>query len=613
MKLTISTLLMAVGLVLCHFLHAQSNPVEIIIKNGEAQVLPALSDPNTWVKEEVWVETPFDSDGDGLLDRMHTMITRPAQTNNGGLKLPVIYSSSPYYGLRLSALLNPFDKGKFWKVKHELGEKPKPHKHSNHGTRTKRPMMSRFTEMQWVPRGFIMVYSSSPGTGLSDGAPTIGGENESLAPKAVIEWLCGEGRAFSTRTGTTEVQATWCNGRVGMTGTSYDGTLCIAAATTGVKGLKAIIPIAPVTSWYHYYRANGLVISPDGYQGEDVDVIYDFINTGDKSKRKRNNAVVRDSILVKNQDRVHGDYNDFWASRDYLQKIPQMKAAMLMAHGFNDWNVMPMHSIRFYEAAKLQGLPTQLYVHQADHGGEPPFTMMNRWFTKYLFEVDNGVEKDAPVRIVREYESKTTAYSSFPDENAQPITFYLRSAGNNQGTLELEALTTQQADTLTDDCRIGANELVQSKNAEHRLLFLSPVLKEDMRISGTPEVTIVMGSNKAAANLSVYLVQLPWNETKKIPVFENIITRSWADPQNHSSIAQGEAMQQGEYYTVKFDLMPDDQVIQKGRQLGLLIFSSDKDFTLLPKPGTELYIDVNSSSISIPVVGGKEAYEQATK
>lgn len=590
----------------CPALFAQQKPVEILIKNGQAQPIPALSDPSTWIWEEVWVEAPFDSDGDGKLDRMHTMITRPAITDSSDLKLPVIYQSSPYYGLRLWALMNPFGKGKFWDVTHELGESPRMHGHTHHGTRTKRPLMASISERQWIPRGFVMVYSSSPGTGLSDGSPTIGGENESLAPKAVIEWLCGKGHAYASRSGTNEVYATWCNGRVGMTGTSYDGTLCIAAATTGVEGLKAIIPIAPVTSWYHYYRANGLVIGPDGYQGEDVDVIYDFINTGDKSKRKRNNAMVRDSILVKYQDRETGDYNDFWASRDYLPKVPQMKAAMLMAHGFNDWNVTPMHSIRFYEAAKAQGLPTQLYVHQADHGGEPPFATMNRWFTRYLFDVQNGVEQDLPVQIVREHAKQPTLYPSYPDAKAKPVKLYLKGGANNTGSLMWEPVSGPSADTLVDDRRLGVEELVQEKNAEHRLLFLSPVLQEDMRISGTPQVTIVMGSNKAAANLSVYLVQLPWNTEKKIPIYENIVNRSWADPQNHSSLTHGEPMKQGEYYTVTFDLMPDDQVIAKGKQLGLLIFSSDKNFTLLPKPGTELYIDLGASSLTLPVVGSEE-------
>jgi len=504
-------------------------------------------------------------------------------------------------------------KKNFWDVDHELGETPDPHRHKKLKTRTKRPIMGRLSDNTWVPRGYIMVYSSSPGTGLSDGVPTIGGENESLAPKAVIDWLCGRAKGYTTRKGMEEVKAFWSSGKVGMTGTSYDGTLCIAAATTGVEGLEAIIPVAPVTSWYHYYRSNGLVRSPGGYLGEDVDVLYDLINTGDKSKRKNNNRLVRDSVLVKYQDRITGDYNDFWASRDYIKDIDKMKAAMIMAHGFNDWNVMPEQSFRFYEAAKAQGLPVQLYYHQNSHGGDPPLHMMNRWFTHYLHGIDNGVADDAPVRIVREYDYWPTSYSSFPDTGASDMAFFPRSGNGNTGLLSPIRLNRLDYDTLSDDYRKTGEELIDAENAEHRLLFLSPVLQQDLRLSGTPQVSIRLASSKEAANLSVWLVSLPWDEEKGTQVYDNIITRGWADPQNHSSIIQGEPLQVGEFYDITFTLNPDDQILRKGQQIGLLIFSSDQEFTLHPKPGTLLTVDLNNTKLVLPIVGGRAAFEEATK
>lgn len=594
-----------------------STPVpKPIFKNGQAQIVPEFSSEEDWIKEELWVETDFDSDQDGQLDRMHVFVTRPKQTESHELKLPVIYTSSPYYGLKISTLIRQavFSKSKiFWKVKHELGELPKTRKHSKLGTRIKRPLMSSYLDNLWVPRGYVMVYSSSPGTGLSDGAITIGGENESLAPKAVIDWLCGRAKGFKTRQGNEEASAFWSTGKVGMTGTSYDGTICIAAATTGVEGLEAIIPVAPLTSHYHYYRSNGLVKSPGGYIGEDMDVYYDFINTGDKSKRKLNNASVRDSLLTPNIDRVTGDYNDFWDSRDYLNKIDKMHAAMLMAHGFNDWNVMPEQSYRFYKAAKEKGLPVQLYYHQDGHGGDPPFKMMNRWFTRYLHGIENGVENDAPVWIVRENKSSPTSYNSYPDSNSSNVILHLRSGNNGTGYLSTEKSDQQKDETLIDDYTINYCELHERKNAHHRLLYLSPVLEKSIRISGVPTVTIRLACNKPAANLSVYLITLPWVEGKHVNIYENLITRSWADPQNHKSIRNGEPLIPGEYVQVSFDLMPDDQIIPEGKQIGLMIFSSDQEFTLCPKPGTQLTIDLNSTSITLPVVGGITAYENAIK
>ena len=590
----------------------QSAP-ELIFKNGQAQVVPAFSDSEKWIKEQLWVETTFDSDNDGKLDRMHVYVTRPAQTQTTNLKLPVVYMPSPYYGLKLWPLMGFSTKKNYWNVKHELGETPKAHGHTKLGTRDKEPFWMPASDRMWIPRGYVTVYSSSPGTGLSDGAPTIGGENESLASKAVIDWLCGRAKAFTTRTGNVETLATWCTGKIGMTGTSYNGTLCIAAATTGVEGLEAIIPVAPVTSFYEYYRSNGLVRSPGGYVGEDMDVLYDIINTGDRSKRKKNSAAIRDSVLTPGEDRITGDYNDFWASRDYLANIDKMKAAMLMAHAFNDWNVLPEQSYRFYKAAKEKGLPVQLYYHQGAHGGDPPFTMMNRWFTHYLHGVENGVEKDRPVQIVREDDKDPTAYSNYPDENAVDVPFYPVNGSNNTGTLSLQKTENQINDTLIDDYHFSGEELVKSKNSNHRLLYVSPVLKQDLRISGTAKVSIKLSSSKPAANLSVWLVSLPWEEEKGTEIYDNIITRAWADPQNYKSITNGEPLTPGAFYELSFDLMPDDQVIKKGQQIGLMIFSSDKEFTLWPDPGTELCIDVNFTNITLPIVGGKASYENAVK
>lgn len=115
-----------------------------------------------------------------------------------------------------------------------------------------RPIIFNSHIRKWVPRGYIVVHSSSPGTGLLLGATTVGGDNELLAPKAVIVWLRGRVKGYSEPKG-EEVTAFWSTGKVGMTGTSYNGTLPLAAATTGVE---AIIPITPNTSYYHYYRSN---------------------------------------------------------------------------------------------------------------------------------------------------------------------------------------------------------------------------------------------------------------------------------------------------------------------------------------------------------------------
>ncbi len=584
--------------------------VKPVFENGEAQVVPELNEPANWIRHDLWVETEFDTDGDGKLDRMHVAVTRPKQTETEGLKLPVIYATSPYFaGTAGSA------PGLFWEVKHELGEAAPPRTHVEVRRRGERPIISNSEIMQWVPRGYIVVHSSSPGTGLSQGAPTIGGPNESLAPKAVIEWLTGKDNGYTTPDGNEKVMAFWSTGKVGMTGTSYNGTLPLAAATTGVKGLEAIIPIAPNTSYYHYYRSNGLVRSPGGYLGEDIDVLYDFIHSGDEAKRPYNNKTIRDTEMAQGMDRITGDYNDFWAGRDYLNQMEPMTAALLMSHGFNDWNVMPEHSYRIYDAARAKGIPSKIYYHQNGHGGPPPFSMMNRWFTRYLHGVENGVEEEPKAWIVREQDeqSNPTAYADYPNPAASDVNLYLKGGAPAAGSLSLDQVNGGEKETLVDNYSFSGSVLAQAEYTDHRLLYLSPVLKEAVHISGTSKITVKVASNKPAANLSVWLVSLPWTEGRNAKITDNIITRGWADPQNHASIRESEPLEPGKFYEVSFDLQPDDQIISAGQQIGLMIFSSDSEFTILPKPGTELTIDLDSTGLTLPIVGGRNALEKAVK
>ena len=573
-----------------------------VIVNGEAQKIPAFENADEWIRHDLWVETEFDSDGDGRNDRMHVDVTRPKQTETEGLKLPVVYESSPYFAGTAGN-----NREYFWDVRHELNTVPTGHVYPPQiERRGERPVISNSQVKAWLPYGFIVVHSSAPGTGLSQGCPTIGTRIEALAPKAVIDWLNGRAKGYTTPDGNEEVKAYWTTGKVGMIGTSYNGTIPFAAATTGVEGLEAIIPVAPNTSYYHYYRSNGLVRSPGGYLGEDADVLYDFVFSN-PDKCDYCDSVVRDKEMAEGIDRVTGDYNEFWRKRDLMNYMEPFKAAVLMAHAFNDWNVVPSHSYRFTKKLKEMGVPLQIYYHQGSHGGEPPTKMMNRWFTRYLFGVENGVENDPKAWIVRENADRLspTAYADYPNPDAVPVTFFLTRGAPAAGALLTEKGAAQGKETVIDNFSFTGSALAQAEYTNHRLLYLSPVLTEPAHISGVATVKIRAAANKPAVNLSVWLVALPWSTTREMKMTDNIITRGWADLQNHSSLTESEPLVPGKFYEMTFELEPDDQIIPAGKQIGLMIFSSDREFTLHPMPGTELTIDLDGTEVIIPIVGGK--------
>jgi len=617
-KVTISIVMTAVAIFIQTEIIAQekrvlspaplkSNQIQVpVIANGETQKIPAFENPDKWIKHDLWVETEFDTDGDGKNDRMHVDVTRPEQTETEGLKLPVIYESSPYF-----AGTGSTDQKYFWNVRHELNNIPPGRNEMPQiERRGKRPVISTSQTKTWIPYGFIVVHSSAPGTGLSQGCPTVGTRIEALAPKTVIDWLNGRAKGYSTPDGFEEVRAYWTTGKVGMIGTSYNGTIPFAAATTGVKGLEAIIPVSPNTSYYHYYRSNGLVRSPGGYLGEDVDVLYEFIRSNPDNCAYCD-SIYKKTIILANINRTTGDYNNFWSQRDLMNYIENYKAATLMAHGFNDWNVMISHSARFIRVLKDKGVPLQIYFHQGGHGGEPPFSMMNKWFTRYLFGVANNVENDPMAWIVREKDDrlKPTPYPDYPNPEARPVEFFLAPGAPEGGSLIPGKLNSNSYETLVDNFSFSGSTLAQAEWTEHRLLYLTPPLKESVHISGVPLIKIRATSNKPAVNLSVWLVALPWSNARDARIIDNIITRGWADLQNYKSISESEPLVPGRFYEMTFELEHDDQIIPAGKQIGLMIFSSDREFTLWPDPGTRLTIDLDGTSLTLPVVGGKSVIQ----
>ena len=77
-----------------------------------------------------------------------------------------------------------------------------------------------------------------------------------------------------------------------------------------------------------------------------------------------------------------------------------------------------------------------------------------------------------------------------------------------------------------------------------------------------------------------------------------ILTRGWIDPANRHSDWADVTTRPGRFYDVDFDMQPRDSIVPAGHRLGLMVISSDRDFTIRPAPGTRVTLDVARSSQS---------------
>ncbi|GAA2581661.1 Xaa-Pro dipeptidyl-peptidase [Winogradskya consettensis] len=572
------------------------------------------------IREQVWVQVPTDSDNDGQPDRVAVRIIRPRESGPD-LKVPVIFQASPYYA-GLNDVPNHDD------VDRDGSDALRS---ADPGTdRAESIVFSGYLDNYFVPRGYAVVFADSLGSGGSTGCPTSGGRNETLGMKAVVDWLNGRARGVDA-TGAA-ARASWSTGHTGMIGVSYNGTLPNAVAATGVRGLDTIVPIAGISSWYDYYRANGGVVAPGGYQGEDTDVLAKAVLT------RENPEVCADVMtrIEQDQDRVTGDYSRFWAERDYVRDAGKVRASVLLVHGLHDDNVRTGQAGQWWDALARNRVPRKIWLHQAGH--TDPFNVrrdvwlntLNRWFDQWLRGVDTGIMNE-PIADVEVAPNVWRTSRTWPVPGTKATTFSLTGSG---------ALTRGPArpgarESFVDNPSRTAEDLAADGTVAdpNRLAYLSQPLIRETRLSGTPTITLRADLAGKSPYLTALLVDygtadryaglrsLPTQDcvgpgipgdpgcfaqreyvTTSTP--SEIVTRGWLDTRNRRSPSVTTAVQPGKPYTFTWDLQTEDHVFAPGHRIGVIILSTERDHTLRYPAGTQVGVRTGVSSVVLPLVNG---------
>lgn len=615
-----------------------------LIFNGKSQ---PVYDTDALIREVVYIETDLDTDHDGQRDLIKAEITRPKDTD-AGLKIPAVYTSSPYgqgtndktsdklmHNVDVPLTRKEPNNTTYEDLKPSDPTTPLPDRRTPLGTsQESEESFSReasYTLNDYLlARGFAAVYTAGIGTRDSDGVRTCGSREETASVIAVIEWLAGNRRAFTNRTDTIEIKAWWCNGSVAMTGISYLGTNSMAAATSGVKGLKTVITEAGIPNWYDYYRDGGLVIAPGGYPGEDIDVLADLCFS--RQKLGADHLKIKPFFdqqlkqLKIDQDRTTGNYTTFWNERNYLNNIQNVACDVIMVHGLNDWNVKLRTVYRFYQALDQVPVTKKLILHQGQHiyindWQSLDFSeMMNLWLTHKLYAVENHAKELLPDVLVQDNVQEQT-WHTYPDwESSQVATKTWSLTENKLSEVKPGAdltlhfsdhlpekefanykkdLSTWEKDLLTDD---------KTPMTKNRLLFKTTPLEKDLLLRGAAKLKVNIASALDHGLLSVMLVDFGsakrlgasptpvgreklqlgfhWREmtlrefklTKETPW--KMITKGHINLQNRHNPWQVDDLKAHEFYEFEFELQPSFYHLQASHKLGLVIYATDMGMTV---------------------------------
>lgn len=359
--------------------------------------------------------------------------------------------------------------------------------------------------------------------------------------------------------GWVEVKAYWATGDAAMSGTSYDGALPLMAMSTGVEGLRCVIPFASVAGSYEYYRDNGTVIAAGGFQGEDIpeyfpycggrmyrdDAVTNPIKNGNNYPEIWNTYYKLAAEAMASVERETGNYNAYYDNRNMSKYAPGARdgGVVIMWHGINDLNVKFKNASVWAEAwKKAPGVTLKLVFNLGKHGA--PWNVEGFGFIpkihgvldKLMYGIENTALENWPNLIIQNGDTL-----GFEEYDKWPINdryqkFY--PTGDRVGALsinkpkevkgldfvDVKALSLVRPTgypqmaaaqyTAWKHNLIGGSDTPLSNDApfniqpnDDRLMYLLDI-SEDTRISGYIKMTAKAAADRKVGGISAMLVDL---------------------------------------------------------------------------------------------------------
>lgn len=486
----------------------------------------------------------------------------------------------------------------------------------------------------YVPKGYARAVADVLGTRGSTGCWDYGGRKEQQSGVDVVEYLAGLG---------------WSNGKVAMIGGSYNGTTATMVAARGesARGLAAIVPISAISRWYGYAYGNGVryflnskVPSDEGF---DTPLAFDvgFGKTvaadpmgGHFADTMRDRAAECGAVEHTEEGYSRNpDYDGFWLDRDYRKDAARFRVPVLLAHGWQDYNVKQEEAAELYRAlpvddpatATAEGVPFKLmYLTQGAHAGGTSgaqwAALLERFLAHTLKGVDNGIERAGPVITEGVRGGVSTAFrteADYPVPGTRPTTLWLRPSFDGDelpglilppqlpGQGETGALSAKpnKGDADPTSAYLEAGVSTEELAARTGLYHLSLPLASDTRLVGSAVLDAWVKPSSATMHLTPVLVDVAPDGSRRT------IQRGFLHVDYRNGLDRAEPVP-GEWQQARVTLLPQDVTVPAGHRIGLFVQSSNTVWAVPGNPGTvevangKILRLTAGSRLVLPTIGG---------
>ncbi len=504
---------------------------------------------------------------------------------------------------------------------------------------------------RYNPKGYARAVADVLGTRGSTGCWDYGGAKEQQSGVDVVKYLAG---------------LPWSNGNVGMTGVSYEGTTANMVAATGIPELKGIIPIAAISRWYGYaynsgvrYFLNSRTPTDEGF---DTPLLFDvgFSDTVVADPTDPRFAEIAASRAdecgaIEHTNQAYSrtpNYGDFWSERDYLAPAAegQYRAATLVVHGWQDYNVKQQEGLDLYESLAVddpetldvtEGAPFKmLWMTQSSHaGGSGPGyqQLVDDFWAQTLKGEAKGLPGTSPVSTLgRTSAGAAATYSketAWPPIGTTDQILYLgrrfdpidgvpsvgpagtkgetgvlspEPQNDGGGWTHVDTATISEEMTLRDPANRGTTlpgPLGPVKGHGYYSLFHeSAVLEEDLRIAGSALFDTWVNSSTPGQHITPILVEVLPNGNL------NLVERGFLNLSYRDGLGTADPKTGWQHGVVRF--LPQDYTFTKGSRIGLILQGSNTVWAVPGAAGTLAYangpvpgVTEVGSRLVLPVVG----------
>ncbi len=413
----------------------------------------------------------------------------------------------------------------------------------------------------------------------------------------------------------------WCNGNVGMHGSSYLGGVQWMAAAMGSRYLKAIVPRVIGDNLHDspHYQGGAFTLHLDAtwcfrmggrtWQAIDRfnwDQVFPTLPLRDVPK-------VGGKDISFFQDWLdHPDYDDYWRNLAIKERYHDIKVPVLQIGGWYDVfaggtlnNFLGMREKGGSDVARngqrvVMG-PWHHHACSETHAGEVDFGNVSvlelneielGWFDHWLKGIDNGADREAPLRIYVMGTNEWRDEHEWPLARTRLTPYYLHSGGSanslvGDGTLSTEAPADEPCDrydynpAFPTPTRGGGTccspEIVDwgafdQRPVEFRndvLVYTSEPLEDDLEVTGPVIVKLHASTDGRDTDFTAKLVDVhPDGNAKNL--CDGIIRGRYRE-----STKSQKLLEPGAVYEFTIDLWITSNVFKKGHRIRVDISSSN--------------------------------------